>query len=198
VDTTFDNEKLVAFKGNSANCIVFEYYNELPKAGTEHKSAFLMCPKDNTDAMRAAFTENMDKAWKELNLDIVNEVYMLDDCHTFNMSTTIDGQEASGKMRIDSGKGLLKADGSSMVNANSDGIANCKIFFNDDSFSKDIESTTPKHCCFHYESATKKDNYVCMQKAEGCQRLILSALKKMKLSCEGLPALNKAHVATSA
>ena len=111
---------------------------------------------------------------------------MLDDCHTFNMSTTIDGQETSGKMRIDSGKGLLKADGSSMVNANSDGIANCKIFFNDDSFSKDIESAMPKHCCFHYESASKKDNYVCMQKAEGCQRLILSALKKMKLSLENV------------
>lgn len=119
---------------------------------------------------------------------------MLDDCHSFNMSTTIDGQEAAGKMRVDSTKGLVKADGTVMVSPNSDGIDSCKVFYNDEAFSKDVEANTPKQCCFHYESATKKDNYVCMQKAEGCQRLILSALKKMKLACEGLPALNKKHV----
>jgi hypothetical protein len=74
---------------------------------------------------------------------------MLDDCHAFNMSTTIDGQEVSGQMHIDSGKGLLKADGTSVVNANSDGITDCKFYFNDDGFSKDVEANTPKHCCFH-------------------------------------------------
>jgi len=74
LDSTFDNEKLVAFKGNSANCLVFEYYNELPKLGKEHKSAFLMCPVDNSETLKSAFSSNMDKAWKDLPLNIIKDV----------------------------------------------------------------------------------------------------------------------------
>jgi hypothetical protein len=77
---------------------------------------------------------------------------MLDDCHSFNVTTNIDGQETGGKMRVDSAKGLLHEDGGDwkeVLSANSDSIVGCKFKYNDPGFSKDIEKTTPKQCCFH-------------------------------------------------
>jgi len=76
----------------------------------------------------------------------------MDDCHAFNMSTTLDGVETSGKMRVDSVNGVLYQDGAAwkpMVTPNSDSVMGCKFFFNDAGFNKDIEKTTPKHCCLH-------------------------------------------------
>lgn len=90
-----------------------------------------MCPKDDTDAeeLRTTFSDNMRKAWRELDLDVRSEVYVLDNCHTFDMSTDIDGQKTAGKMRVDSRKGIFTKDGTLVVRP--DRIANCKIFFND-------------------------------------------------------------------
>ena len=64
---------------------------------------------------------------------------------------------ASGKMRIDSRKGLIKEDGTSVINPGN--IADCEILFKDEAFSPDIEANTSKQCCFHFESVTdKKDD----------------------------------------
>ena len=66
-----------------------------------------------------------------------------------------DGQlTASGKMRIDSIKGLIKEDGTSVINP--DNIVNCEILFKDEAFSPDIEAKTSKQCCFHFESVIDK------------------------------------------
>ena len=66
-----------------------------------------------------------------------------------------DGQmTASGKMRIDSIKGLIKEDGTLVIKP--DDIANCEILLKDEEFSKDIEANTSKKCCFHFESVNDK------------------------------------------
>lgn len=76
---------------------------------------------------------------------MVNDVYVLDDCHTFNMSTSVDGRKTVGTMRIDSIKGLIKADdGSIVLNPNHFS----KISYNNNA----IFSNTHNPCCFHFES----------------------------------------------
>ena len=69
------------------------------------------------------------------------------------MNVYADGQmTASGKMRIDSIKGLIKEDGTSVIKP--EDIANCELLFKDEAFSPDIEVNTSKQCCFHFESVT--------------------------------------------
>jgi len=64
---------MAPFKDASDNCIVFEYYNDEPKAPKEKKSTFIMCPTNNKEDMKNKFIENMDKSWKEQTLNITHD-----------------------------------------------------------------------------------------------------------------------------
>jgi len=48
-----------------------------------------MCPSEHTDWMRASFTLNLFKVWKELNLHLAKDVYRLDDCYPLDNDWTL-------------------------------------------------------------------------------------------------------------
>lgn len=139
--------------------------------------------------MKNNFITNMDKSWIDLPLNVENDTYISDDCHAFSLSTVINGKEESGMMRVDSQKGIVKEDGSLLVSATKENITECVMYYNDPGFNADIMKYNTKECCFHYKS-NDNDNYVCVQKKEWCIRIILSILKKIKLTCDRMVMTN--------
>ena len=145
-------------------------------AASERKAAYLMCPKDDNDAqeMRISFSDNMLKAWREL--DIRSEVSMLDDCHTFGMSTDIRNQKSSTHRNCwppwtplsaakTSGEILQNALSSSSTTKCTQQQSNARqrtsCVLKTTTTQKRCESLSQKTCSKHGESSTTAAKYTC-------------------------------------
>ena len=103
-----------------------------------------MCPEVDTAWLRNAFTHNINRAWRELDVGKKEEEEEDDyGCHTLDRKVCMDGQTVA-KRRTASSKGLLNNASRNRITQNA--ISNLKISYKNYPFPNDTDVTPHRHC----------------------------------------------------